>query len=68
MRSPTPSSNWIHPFIDGNGRIGRARVNTILRRRQATRHVVIPLASAFVARRDRYFGSARLISLVTPVQ
>ncbi|MET0693583.1 MAG: Fic family protein, partial [Propionibacteriaceae bacterium] len=45
----------IHPFTDGNGRIGRALVNTILRRRGVTRRVVVPLASALVARRDRYF-------------
>ena len=45
----------IHPFTDGNGRIGRALINSILRRRGATTSVVIPLASALVARRDRYF-------------
>ncbi len=45
----------IHPFTDGNGRIGRALVNTVLRRRGATTRVVVPLASALVARRDRYF-------------
>jgi Fic family protein len=45
----------IHPFTDGNGRIGRALINTVLRRRGATRQVVIPLASALVARRDDYF-------------
>lgn len=45
----------IHPFTDGNGRIGRALINTILRRRGATTHVVVPLASALVARRDHYF-------------
>jgi Fic family protein len=45
----------IHPFTDGNGRIGRALVNTILRRRGATSRVVVPLASALVARRDHYF-------------
>lgn len=45
----------IHPFTDGNGRIGRALVNTILRRRGTTTKVVIPIASALVARRDRYF-------------
>ncbi|MGW6275914.1 Fic family protein [Kribbella sp. NPDC055071] len=45
----------IHPFTDGNGRIGRALINTVLRRRGATRRVVIPLASALVARRDDYF-------------
>lgn len=45
----------IHPFTDGNGRIGRALVNTILRRRGTTTKVVIPIASAIVARRDRYF-------------
>lgn len=47
----------IHPFTDGNGRIGRALINTILRRRGATRRVVVPLASAIVARRESYFAS-----------
>jgi len=47
----------IHPFTDGNGRIGRALINTILRRRGATHRVVVPLASALVARRDDYFGA-----------
>lgn len=45
----------IHPFTDGNGRIGRALVNTVLRRRGATTRIVVPLASALVARRDDYF-------------
>lgn len=45
----------IHPFTDGNGRIGRALINTVLRRRGASTRVVVPLASALVAHRDRYF-------------
>ena len=45
----------IHPFTDGNGRIGRILINTVLRRRGATTRVVVPLASALVAHRDRYF-------------
>ncbi|OFB38080.1 fic protein [Mycolicibacterium sp. (ex Dasyatis americana)] len=47
----------IHPFTDGNGRIGRALINTILRRRGTTTRVVVPLASALVARRDDYFDA-----------
>lgn len=47
----------IHPFTDGNGRIGRALVNTIFRRRGATTRLVVPLASALVAHRERYFGA-----------
>ncbi len=45
----------IHPFTDGNGRIGRALVNTILRRRGVIARTVVPLASAMVARKDLYF-------------
>lgn len=45
----------IHPFTDGNGRIGRALINGILRRRRVTTRIVVPLASALVAHRDRYF-------------
>jgi len=44
----------IHPFTDGNGRI---LINTILRRRGATTRVVVPLASALVARRENYFDA-----------
>lgn len=47
----------IHPFTDGNGRIGRALINTILRKRGTTRRVVVPLASAIVARRQVYFDA-----------
>jgi len=47
----------IHPFTDGNGRIGRALINAILRRRGATTRVVVPLASALIARREYYFDA-----------
>lgn len=47
----------IHPFTDGNGRIGRALINAILRRRGSTTRVVVPLASALVARRENYFDA-----------
>jgi Fic family protein len=46
----------IHPFTDGNGRIGRALINAILRRRGITRRIVVPIASAMLAERDRYFA------------
>jgi Fic family protein len=46
----------LHPFTDGNGRIGRALVNAILRARATTSKVVVPIASALVARRDDYFS------------
>lgn len=45
----------IHPFTDGNGRIGRGLINMVLRRRGATTRVVVPLASALVAHRNSYF-------------
>jgi Fic family protein len=47
----------IHPFIDGNGRIGRALIHAILRRRRVTRHLTVPIASALVVHRDQYFGA-----------
>lgn len=42
----------ILPFTDGNGRIARALVNAILRRRGTTRRVVVPLTAALSVRRD----------------
>ncbi|MGW4365301.1 Fic family protein [Nocardia takedensis] len=46
----------IHPFTDGNGRIGRALISAILRRRGLTRRITVPLASVMLADTDRYFG------------
>lgn len=45
----------IHPFTDGNGRIGRALINAVIRRRGLTTCVVVPIASAMVARQQQYF-------------
>lgn len=45
----------IHPFTDGNGRIGRALVSAVFRRRGVTRNAVVPLASGLLAVRDDYF-------------
>lgn len=46
----------IHPFTDGNGRIGRALINAVMRARGLTTHTVVPLASALVADTSRYFA------------
>jgi Fic family protein len=47
----------IHPFGDGNGRLGRALIGAILRRRGMTENSIVPLASGLNARRDLYFES-----------
>lgn len=46
----------VHPFTDGNGRIGRALINAVFRRRGLTVRTVVPVASALVADRERYFS------------
>ena len=47
----------IHPFTDGNGRIGRSLINAVLRARGVTNRVVIPAASVLMARRSDYFSA-----------
>ncbi|WP_433713846.1 Fic family protein [Nocardia sp. CA-084685] len=46
----------IHPYTDGNGRIGRALISAILRRRGLTQRVTVPLASVMLADTGRYFA------------
>lgn len=45
----------IHPFTDGNGRIGRSLINGVLRFRNVTRTVSVPIAAALTASREEYF-------------
>jgi Fic family protein len=56
----------IHPFADGNGRVGRALVHVVLLRRGAVPDVTLPISLVLLARGDRYVrgltswrGSAR---------
>lgn len=44
----------IHPFIDGNGRTGRALTQALLRRRGLP---CVPLSSGLMAARDEYYRS-----------
>ena len=44
----------IHPFTDGNGRVGRALIHTVLARRGLARGAVLPVSLVFATLSDRY--------------
>ena len=44
----------IHPFVDGNGRTGRALIQMILRREGAVEHTVPPISLALATDRSAY--------------
>ena len=46
----------IHPFIDGNGRTGRALIHTVLRRADAVRNTLIPISTVFAGDTDSYIA------------
>ncbi|MDF2444012.1 MAG: hypothetical protein JWR01_2215 [Subtercola sp.] len=46
----------IHPFTDGNGRVGRSLIGAILRRRGYTRSTTPPIASVLAADQSAYFA------------
>jgi Fic family protein len=46
----------IHPFIDGNGRTGRALIHTVLRRADALRNTLIPISTVFAGDTDSYIA------------
>jgi len=46
----------IHPFIDGNGRTGRALIHTVLRRTDAVRNSLIPISTVFAGDTDAYIA------------
>ncbi|MGI9140972.1 MAG: Fic family protein [Gemmatimonadaceae bacterium] len=46
----------IHPFDDGNGRVGRALIHVVLRRRGIAHGYVPPISVVLAAGRDRYIN------------
>jgi len=47
----------IHPFPDGNGRVGRALVHAQLRHSRLTRHVTVPVSAGLLTDVDSYFDA-----------
>lgn len=44
----------IHPFPDGNGRVGRALIHSILKARGLTRHITVPVSAGLLVDLDQY--------------
>ena len=47
----------IHPFPDGNGRVGRALVHALLRHHGITRSVTVPVSAGLLTDVDGYFAA-----------
>lgn len=47
----------IHPFADGNGRVGRALVHAHLRNARLTRHVTVPVSAGLLTDVSSYFAA-----------
>jgi len=47
----------IHPFLDGNGRTGRAVVQAMLRSQGVTRNVTVPVSAGLLADTEGYFAA-----------
>ena len=47
----------IHPFADGNGRTGRALIHLVMRRRELTRNLTVPVSSVLARQRSAYIDA-----------
>jgi Fic family protein len=47
----------IHPFVDGNGRVGRALVQAILRSKRLTSQATVPVSVGLLTDTGTYFGA-----------
>jgi Fic family protein len=47
----------VHPFTDGNGRTGRALIHAMLRAKELTRTVTVPIAAGLLTDVESYFDA-----------
>jgi Fic family protein len=47
----------IHPFPDGNGRVGRALIHALLRAKGLTQHVTVPVSAGLLTNTETYFDA-----------
>lgn len=47
----------IHPFVDGNGRTGRALIHALLRHHGLTNHVTVPVSAGLLTDTEAYFDA-----------
>ena len=47
----------IHPFVDGNGRTGRALAQSMLRSKQLVEHVTVPISAGLLTDTGSYFDA-----------
>jgi Fic family protein len=47
----------IHPFVDGNGRTGRALIHAVLRNKGLARHIVPPVSAGLLRHTRQYFDA-----------
>lgn len=47
----------IHPFVDGNGRTGRALAQLLLRNKELTTHTTVPVSAGILTDTERYFDA-----------
>lgn len=47
----------IHPFLDGNGRTGRALIHAMLRAKGLTRNVTVPVSAGLLSDTEAYFAT-----------
>jgi Fic family protein len=56
----------VHPFTDGNGRVGRALIHAVLSRRGLTRTAVVPVSLVLLTRSEEYVAGLTAYRYIGP--